>query len=613
MAVPIGDGLTGRERSRRRRGTARILAAAAAFALLAAAPALGQSKVEVIAQAEDTNVLLGESVFFQVKILGGTNVGQPDVSKLTDFEVRELPIAWVQDRLGPRLKKFKLDEGTVPPIPVDVDGHTYQTAPVRIRVEVPPPSDEYMLSLTLGKRRVYVGEQVTLTAVWYFQETASFFSARIPIMRSDSFESIGDAANSLPSRPVFGAQSWPGKQSTILRDGMVYHTVTFVQVLLAKQPGDYEFPPGTVQVWIPPEGQAGQQPDWRTRWNYRTVVVGSQPLSIHVLPLPVQGRPANFSGLVSDGLAVSASLTPDTMNVGDPVTLTIGVSGPPSIEKAEIPAVDTLADLGQDFLLRSAPLKSDVQNGTKSFHQTVRVKNEGVREVPAFAVPYFDTRTGSYRLARSRPVPITVRPTRIVTAQDLQGAGPVPGPGAAGPAVVRALEGGILFNYAGTGELLVSQPVGVMSYAARPAVPSIIGASLLVLAAGILVSRRRAAAARRAAQPAPDAQDFTLESLAGGGTPAAPAPFPAGDALEALRVSIAAKLQLSPGRMTWRDMEDELPRHGVGEDLLHELSMLFGCHEEGSYGASQKRCAEDDSDLRARVARAASQLAREYR
>jgi hypothetical protein len=581
--------------------------------------------VQVSAALEQDSAYLGESFFFHVKVLGGVKIGEPDISKVADFDIRELPLAWVRDRLGSRLKKFNLDEGTgylyrliatktgtlsIPSLPVEVDGRTYMTPLLRVRVLTPPPSNDYILSLTLGKRKVYVGEQVTLTAVWLYREAASFYSVRIPILKSDSFEMVGDS-NALPARPVFGADGWPGKQSTVVRDGEVYHVVTFEQVLRAKQPGSYDFAPGTVQIWVPPEGDQSSQPDWRARWNYRSTVVGSEPLSIRVLPLPLAGRPANYSGLVAEGIRVSAAVTPDTMNVGDPVTLTVSLSGPPALDSAELPPLESLGDLEKDFTLRGGALKSQVAGTAKSFSQTLRVKSEAVHDLPSLSVPYFDTRSGTYKLAVTRPVPITVRPTKIVTAADVEG-GSVPAAAPAGPRAVRAWEQGILFNYTGTGELLASQSPGLSSSVRGPALPVVLGVPLLVLVAALLAALRRAAARRpvlEAAGAAPGGPP-SLETLADpGAVSAAPG---AGGPLDALRDSIAARLALQPGRATWPDIKGELPRHGVGDGLLRELESLFGCREQGSFGGGLGGCAEDEQELTLRVSRAAAELARQF-
>ena len=55
-------------------------------------------------------------------------------------------------------------------------------------------------------------------------------------------------------------------------------------------------------------------------------MVSSQPLKLTVLPLPEEGKPSGFYGLVGQ-YTISASATPTKVNVGDPITLTVKVGG----------------------------------------------------------------------------------------------------------------------------------------------------------------------------------------------------------------------------------------------------------------------------------------------
>lgn len=157
-------------------------------------------------------------------------------------------------------------------------------------------------------------------------------------------------------------------------------------------------------------------------------------------------------------------------------------------------------------------MKPLVGEDNKIFNQTIRVKSENVREIPSMEVPYFNTRTGSYQVARSKPIPIIVRPTRIVTARDLEErAQDAPG---LSTTTVRSWEEGILFNYGDASQLLDSRPYGISSFVRKPVVPVSLAAPLLVLIAAMLFIYRKGAGKRRLAYaevtPAPKATSSFL-------------------------------------------------------------------------------------------------------
>ena len=111
------------------------------------------------------------------------------------------------------------------------------------------------------------------------------------------------------------------------------------------------------------------------------------------------------------------------MNVGDPIVLTIEIKGPLLLKDAQIPPLSGIAKLTSGFKLRSDSEIMKLEKDRKLFIQTIRVKSESVRRIPSIEVPYFNTLSGTYEVAKSRPIPITVRPTRMLTASDLREGG----------------------------------------------------------------------------------------------------------------------------------------------------------------------------------------------
>ncbi len=562
---------------------------------------------------ERKQVYQGESFLFQFQVVGASNVGQPDLPDLQDFDVREIPVTWIRARGGRRLLPFDLETGTsylyrlialrpgslsIPPIHVEADGAVLSSQAVVVRVLEPPPSEDFKLTLSLTKQRVYVGEPLTLKAVWYYRLKGHYYAVNIPILRHPGFQESGSSSGVTPSlRPVSGGAAWEGVEGTALVNGIPYDTVTFEQVLIPTQEGRFDFPAATVQVWGAGEPEDSSK---RGRWDYDSTVVGSRPLAVQVLPVPPEGRPANYSGLVAETLRLRAAIEPAEMNVGDPVTLSLTLSGPAAIAQAKLPPLDSFAPLDKDFLLRADSLREQIQDKEKVFQISLRVKGEQVRELPSLEVPYFNTRTGTYQVARSAAVPIKVRPTRILTEADLESAKTLASATGMGWNV-RDWKDGILFNYADPSSLLAKE-AGMSELAGRPEVIGLLaGPAALLALATVLALRRRAARLAAAEGPGPEAQE------------PAPPVRPAGagsaeEALEACRELLKSRLGLPPGRLTWQDVEAGLAERGVEPELVEQARELFAHYERRSYGGAGQAPAEEERALAERAARLTEQL-----
>jgi hypothetical protein len=597
------------------------------FFLILCGSAFAEQPVKVRVDLEEREVYLGESFLYRLQVLGGGSVGVPDLSKFEDFHVREFPKTWLRyrgtDWLDPdtlnkdtsyfyRLVALRTGLLTLPSATIDVDGRTYSTPEFRIRVELPPPSKDFKLSLSLSKDRVYVGEPIVLTAVWYYLKDARYFHALIPILRHPNFTSLetqSSGSSRILMRSSGGPQYLSGEGGTEMIHGVRYDTATFKRVVIPESAGAFDFLPGTVQVWTSVEESDSGIPDTESNWNYRSTVVGSNSLSLRVLPLPLQGKPANFTGIVSEELHITASVTHTEMNVGDPITLSVEMWGPPSLEKANIPPLSSNAEITRGFTIHSEPMDVQIDKDRKLFSQTIRVRSESVRRIPSIEVPFFNTRSGSYEFARSKPIPITIRPTRMLTATDLEG-GDIPG---LARSSVRNWEEGIRFNYTLSAQLLTEQAYGIGKLMRNPLALVLLGIPFLLFC-GVFIHTLRSGNRQKVhvrSENAPEQQSTPFQKLwkrleeirreKDTGT---------GDALVAWRDYIGTKLGLRPGSLTLNEIENELFLRELEEDLILEIGELFRHYERYLYRQRSDGPSAFDPDVFSRIVRVSSELER---
>ncbi|NIP98723.1 MAG: protein BatD, partial [Akkermansiaceae bacterium] len=70
------------------------------------------------------------------------------------------------------------------------------------------------------------------------------------------------------------------------------------------------------------------------------------------------------------------------VNVGDPITLNIALSGPAFLEPVDLPPLDRQESLTRDFKVPTEIEEGSVDGNFKVFTQTVRALRDDVKAVP---------------------------------------------------------------------------------------------------------------------------------------------------------------------------------------------------------------------------------------
>ena len=140
-----------------------------------------------------------------------------------------------------------------------------------------------------------------------------------------------------------------------------------------------------------------------------TLFCRSQPLVVHVVPPPVEGRPSSFCGTVGTSLMAAASLDAQSCRQGDPVRLTLDLSG--AFSQRSFRAPQLASRPGFDGVFR---VYDDVKTepgsapGSLRLTYTLRPLQAGTIELPPIDVAYYNTASNAYAVARTEPVPLRV-------------------------------------------------------------------------------------------------------------------------------------------------------------------------------------------------------------
>ena len=580
---------------------------------LAAGPALPRLQAEplkVSAVVSQQEVFVGEAFRFELRVEGSENPAEPALPRFDGFSLRKLggtrnsstSMTLINGRMSQDVRRgyvyayqltpTRAGKLTIPAMTVRADKRTARSQPVTVTARKPAETEEMKLRLVLAKPRVYVGEPAVLTVTWYFAQNVEGFEFALPVLESDTFH-VAD----IPPPAVRGAgrghrftvngRETVARQGQTRLDGKEFATLTFAKVLIAKRAGRVRIEPATVLC----EALVGYRKRNRSLFDdfgfgrrgvYKKLVVPSNELDIEVMPLPSAGRPANFAGHVGN-YRLSAAAAPLEASVGDPITLTVTMRGPAYLDHLDLPPLHEQPALARDFKIPREMAPGKQEGRSKVFTQTVRANRAGIEQVPPIELPYFDTRTGGYKVARTQPMPITVNETRVVTAADAEGSGPVTSAGRA----LKAWSRGIAHNYEAPSVLNDSRH-GPGEWGRSPAwlcllaIPPCMYLSLLLATSWI----RRRTADPLAAKARGASSEFG-RSLRQAGHAFASDPGEGYAALlESLRVYLGSRLRTAGGALTYRDVERRLVDAGADGDCLRTLKGLFDRCEAGRYAGS---------------------------
>lgn len=262
-------------------------------------------------------------------------------------------------------------------VTVEVGAEAGERAPLEDpTVEAPTDArEEAFLWVSTDKKRAYVGEQVTF--------------------RLDVYEARRLLDLQLKTSPTF-----EGFMSEELELPELYTTMV----------GDraYQVRPGMRKALFPQQAGTATigEAELLVRRRKRRF---SDPIEIEVLPLPAEGQPTGFSANNVGRYQISAKVDRDSVDPGEPFTLTYTIAGEGNIELIDPGAWAEIATVrAYDPKVTTNRSRGDVVGGTRSYAFLMIPERSGTLTIPAHALAYFDPSTERYEVARTQPIEIVV-------------------------------------------------------------------------------------------------------------------------------------------------------------------------------------------------------------
>lgn len=372
-------------------------------------------------------------------------------------------------------------------------------------------------------------------------------------------------------------------------NGTVYDVRRFVAQTRAMSSGDYEFAPVvTAQVAVPNQNNRSRDPFFSSffdRVETRPVDLPAEKTLIRVKPLPSAGKPTGFSGAVGN-FDFSVSAKPLDVHPGDPITLTLTISGNGNLDRVMMPPVPN----GDRFRLFGDSVRKQAENAVR-FEQVISPKSADATEIPSVEFSFFDTKSGDYKTIRSAPIPITVTATSNSTAQVFAVKDSVVMPP---PETPFATESDVQ---------RIESALSSFWNAIRPWLWTVPAALLVWMAAFIgqkLYRHRRKDTVRLRRQKAPKAARRALRAAARARRQGNTSEFY--DSLgAALSDYFGHRLNLSPGEIFSSTVSQALSKANAPERLVDDVTDLFGQVEANRYGIKADPSAESTGRMISRL------------
>src|SRR4051812_25939953 len=313
---------------------------------------------------------------------------------LTTDRVGAFSLPPFETRLGTQVARSR-------PLEVVVRGGTRPNRPIvvaRARIDTSLAGKTSALALP---ETVFVGQQANYEVAVFLNETVRERLRRNPTFFPPDMQSM--LAYDLPARG-----DGPRRQGTShCFDALVYQRALFPLI-----PGRFAIPPAQLVYSLPLSASFFAREETHELQTDSTVLIAVEP--------PTSGRPSDYGGAVGN-LHVAAKLDTIGSRVGDPMTLTVRVSGTGNVKLFPRPSVGiewaSLVKGDERVQVDTAARKIA---GAKEFDWVLTPKVAGELDLPPIRYIYFNPETRRYETALTTPTHLRVATGSLASADTVR-------------------------------------------------------------------------------------------------------------------------------------------------------------------------------------------------
>ncbi len=421
------------------------------FVTFSGALAFGQQP-SVSVSIDKQSVILGDSCILTVTVRDANNPETPSIPNIPNFDVRYRGVrqesfsSFTLVVQGQQVQQSQTGGGinfdfelvpqaagvfTIPSFPITIQSQTFRTQPFEIEVfDQAQKSEDIFLKIDVDKNSVYLGEKVLATFSWYFNKDIKDYSVNVPWLENMKNFIVSDPELDQTKRYqhfiVNGNTQVVAEKATEFYRGQQYAVIRFQKILTPLAVGTYTLEPS----FLKSEVVQGYSQSSRSNFfddffqsdfdsffgqgGFRQAITQpfstrSEPVTIEVKEVPNTEQPASYRGAVGR-FDFTVSAKPTHLKVGEPITLTMKVSGAGDVERIELPPLPELPDFKSyepESRVDTAP-KGGEMVGEKTFEKVLVPRRVGNFEIPAISFTYFDPDTHNYETISQGPFQVQV-------------------------------------------------------------------------------------------------------------------------------------------------------------------------------------------------------------
>lgn len=331
------------------------------------------------------------------------------------------------------VQAMKPGKYTIPPITVKAGGEKLTTQPIDFQVTsvgtpVKPPSQNSpggaqpqgakavpkelaFVQINKLKEKNYTGEVCPIEIKVYFKKGLKVDLATLPALEGDGF-----VMPQLDNNP---------RQTIENINNTTYSVVTWQTSLTGIKEGEHKLNISLDATLLLPLRTRRATPfnnrgfyqddffddfydDFFGSYQKKKVTITSPEMTLQTLPLPQEGRPENFSGAIGN-FSLEVQATPKDVAVGDPITLSMIISGTGNFDRVTAPSFPKskawrIYSPSADFQPKGAPY-----TGKKHFEQAIILKDDSLSEIPPLSFDYFDPASKQYKTLKSTAIALNIQ------------------------------------------------------------------------------------------------------------------------------------------------------------------------------------------------------------
>lgn len=399
--------------------------------LLASIALVSAQDIDFSATVDRNNVGLGESISLTIKLSGGMrSIPKPTLPDLSDFDVYSSGTSSSlvmgtggitnQASYSYSLVPRKVGTFTIQPATVNIGGKTYSTQPIQITVSQSAPSRPPQQAPTQGKPQSKQADSGDIFFVEQVVDNPNPFVGQQVIMTLSFYQAqdlFQQPSLQWPDYNGFWVEDLPPNRTyTTVIGNRRYRVTEIKRALFPTVSGKLTIEPSVVT--IPPDALNGFFDDpfgifgRRSRPVSQQQVLRSKKIYLDVKPLPLSGKPADFSGAVGKfNLKVTSDKS--DVEVDQPVSLKAILSGTGNIKKLSSINISKL----DNFRLYDSGSNENISknnytvSGSKDYEWVLIPTAPGEYELPEVSFSYFDPSAQQYKVLTQRPGKVNVRPS----------------------------------------------------------------------------------------------------------------------------------------------------------------------------------------------------------